>query len=596
MRRLNVICALVSVAGAWALARDDEISLKLQHQKALTSAPGIRGAPEVHASILAEIQYLQEQFESSKATGLVVQYSKPSSRLEHEAQLFEARNFTQPLDHFDETTDVTFNQRYFLAMQWYLAGVDKRKKTVDGREIVPVILYDGGETTLDERVNVLDNGILAILANATGGIGVLLEHRYYGTSIPNRSDLGPGDDWGVDQLRWLDTRQSLEDSAEFARRLHFEGVPSDCEYRVIYYGGSYAGARAAFLREQYPKEIFGAIASSAVVAATVQLPEYYYTVARGSAPECSQSLQTAIAAIDRIISPDPSLGSQQNSVNHSRAAALKSLFGLSHAPNLNDFANLLTLPLGAFQTLSWLQDGKPTAWSEFCDMLNNATVAQDVRENQHDELSVIGSVPSAVLGYAAYTKNHLERHCKKNHCGTQDPVHFRHDHGSLSTSKAWQFQICNEYGYYQVAPPVSNVSSEPPKSAGPKIVSSRIDEEYMSLLCRKGFSPGNHWEIPARPKVEIVNRIGNFRIAKDRLAIVDGQYDPWRPMTEHSDEYAAGGDREDTLTRPFKLIPNCWHHCDSDGLADPRKEPTRIQQIHQAQVEFVRHWLDLDSD
>ena len=32
-----------------------------------------------------------------------------------------------------------------------------------------------------ERLPFLDTGIVEILARATGGIGIVLEHRYYGT-------------------------------------------------------------------------------------------------------------------------------------------------------------------------------------------------------------------------------------------------------------------------------------------------------------------------------------------------------------------------------------------------------------------------------
>ncbi|WFD01614.1 hypothetical protein MOBT1_000290 [Malassezia obtusa] len=541
-------------------------------------------------TISAEIEQLKSRLER-QANGIVVQDPNDAHYPSKTERNYRECNFTQPLDHFDGSTNVTFQQRYFLATQWYESGAALRNRTEDGREIVPVILYDGGETTLEERTNVLDNGIVSILAKATGGIGVLLEHRYYGTSIPNRTELGPGEDWGVDELRWLDTRQSLEDSANFVRKIHFEGVPKDAELRVIYYGGSYAGARAAFVRELYPDQIWGAIASSAVVAATVQLPEYYYAIARGSSASCSQALQRAIAAVDRVIAPEPEWGSRQRYVNYTQAHALTALFGLSNVPTLNDFANLLTMPLGSFQALSWLQDGRSTAWSEFCGTLTNSTLIQSVRSKHAEELDVLGRLPDSVLGYAAYAQEHLSRHCRKGLCSTQDIEHFRNDHGKLSTNKAWQFQICNEYGYYQVAPPISNVTGSPPKPSGPKVVSSRIDEHWMSVTCRHGFTPGQHWTIPARPNVTAVNRIGNMGLHTARLAIIDGQYDPWRPMTQHSDEYAYGGLRDDTMERPFKLIPHCWHHCDSDGLADMAQEPQRIQDIHRSQIAFVRHWL-----
>jgi hypothetical protein len=39
---------------------------------------------------------------------------------------------------------------------------------------------DGGETSVTDRLPYLDTGIVDILANATNGLGVILEHRYYG--------------------------------------------------------------------------------------------------------------------------------------------------------------------------------------------------------------------------------------------------------------------------------------------------------------------------------------------------------------------------------------------------------------------------------
>lgn len=591
MRGWTWLWAVVAASCVLALGPSDAIERQIRHKQALLQAPGMRGAPGLQASIEGEIAQLRAQLTSPKSALIVQNESTLLDEAPPEYN-YKVLNMTQPLDHFDGSTNVTFEQRYFLSMDWYESGGDKRNKKQDGREIVPVILYDGGETSLRNRIQMFANGIVGVLANATGGIAVLLEHRYYGTSIPNRTELGPGEDWGVDQLRWLNTRQSLEDSAEFVRKMQFQGVPDNAEFRVIYYGGSYAGARAAFMRTLYPDLIHGAIASSAVVAATVTLPEYYYAIAHGSDTQCSQALQTAINAIDKIIAPVPEAGSNQTNVNNTQAGALKSLFGLAYAPSLNDFANFLTLPLGMFQSLTWVPDNREEEmWNNFCNMVTNATVIDEVKQKHPDELSVLGPLPGSVLGWAAYMEENMAHYCEEKSCSTQDPVRFRNDNGTLKTSKAWQFQVCNDYGYYQVAPPIANVTSLPPKPSGPKLVSWRIDEEWMSLLCREGFTPGEHWTIPPRPDVSIVNRIGNMGLDSKRLAIIDGQYDPWRPMTQHSEEYAYGGVREDTMDTPFKLIPDCWHHCDSSALADPSKEPPRIREIHDAEIAFVQRWL-----
>jgi hypothetical protein len=79
---------------------------------------------------------------------------------------FPVFNFTQPLDHFADT-GFTWNQRYFVNSRHYKPGG-------------PVIVLDGGETSVTDRLPFLDTGIVDILANATNGLGVILEHRYYG--------------------------------------------------------------------------------------------------------------------------------------------------------------------------------------------------------------------------------------------------------------------------------------------------------------------------------------------------------------------------------------------------------------------------------
>lgn len=84
---------------------------------------------------------------------------------------FEAQYFTQPLDHFSNTSH-TFSQRYWINTRHYKAGTGG-----------PVIVLDGGETSGEDRIPFLDTGIVEILARATGGVGVVLEHRYYGESL-----------------------------------------------------------------------------------------------------------------------------------------------------------------------------------------------------------------------------------------------------------------------------------------------------------------------------------------------------------------------------------------------------------------------------
>jgi hypothetical protein len=43
------------------------------------------------------------------------------------------------------------------------------------------------------------------------------------------------------------------------------------------------------------------------------------------------------------------------------------------------------------------------------------------------------------------------------------------------------------------------------------------------LFSWQAFPPGKHFEIPAMPNITAVNALGDFDIAADRLAIIDGE-------------------------------------------------------------------------
>ena len=92
------------------------------------------------------------------------------SRRAVNAATFPQYNFTQPLDHTKDT-GFTWNQRFWVSNRHYVPGG-------------PVIVLDSGESAGEGRLPYLDTGIVDILTNATGGLGIVLEHRYYGKSVP----------------------------------------------------------------------------------------------------------------------------------------------------------------------------------------------------------------------------------------------------------------------------------------------------------------------------------------------------------------------------------------------------------------------------
>ncbi|KAK2465427.1 hypothetical protein APHAL10511_002781 [Amanita phalloides] len=478
---------------------------------------------------------------------------------------FEPHWFEQPLDHFlNSTGEHKWQQRYWVNARHYKPGRNS-----------PVIVLDGGETSGEDRLPFLDTGIVEILAKATGGLGVVLEHRYYGQSLPVKN-------FTTDSLRWLSNEQAAADSANFMANVKFDGTEEDLTAPGtpwIYYGGSYAGARAAHMRVLYPELVYGAIASSAVTHAMIENWQYMDIIRTSADQKCSSRIESAIKTIDLLLEhPYP-------------ARMIKSQFGLSDLKHNADFASLLQTPLERWQDKVWDPQVGSTAFDDFCTAVNNvwgfpvAVAAQDLGYGHPDRMvSLPGglTIDFSILAYARWIKKNVVSICPteftQDECfGTYDDAKFQ-DTQIDQEWRLWQFQVCTQWGYFATAPP----------SYRPRIVSKLLTIDYASKICKQAFPPGEHFQVPNLPNVTAVNALGDFGLSADRLAFIDGEVDPWLPNTPHS-SYAPK--RKDTLLRPFKLIPNAVHHYDEYGLRNMSDEPLEIQNVHKEMIEFVLEWL-----
>lgn len=100
------------------------------------------------------------------------------------------------------------------------------------------------------------------------------------------------------------------------------------------------------------------------------------------------------------------------------------------------------------------------------------------------------------------------------------------------TWRLWTYQYCTEWGYITVSgdPDLSMgardslepQTSPPEPHKYPPIISRLLDFEYQHKICRQAFPPGEHTVVPALPNIEVVNVLGDFDLAADRLAFIDG--------------------------------------------------------------------------
>jgi hypothetical protein len=268
------------------------------------------------------------------------------------ADLYTAYNLSVPVDHFhnesmyEPHSNESFNLRYFFDATHYKPGG-------------PVIVLQSGETSVTDRLPYLQKGIVYQLAKATNGLGVILEHRYYGTSfpVPNLE---------TENLRFLTTEQALADQAYFQTHVVFPGMEDQNltapNTPWIAYGGSYAGAFVAFMRKQYPDITWGAISSSGVTEAIWDFWQYYEPIRVFGPPDCIANHQKMMNILDTII-----MANDSQTVDD-----LKSAFQLQNLTNNQDFANLVSYGIQSWQSRNWDPAVGSDAVFEYCGNITSS--------------------------------------------------------------------------------------------------------------------------------------------------------------------------------------------------------------------------------
>ncbi|KAI5459445.1 peptidase S28 [Mariannaea sp. PMI_226] len=486
-----------------------------------------------------------------------------------------AHNFSVPVDHFPSVpvyephSEDNFSLRYWFDAKHYSEGG-------------PVIILASGETRGEDRLPFLEHGILSMLAEATGGLAVILEHRYYGRSFPVP-------DLSAENMRFLSTEQALADTAYFAQHVQFPGLEhvnlTAPNVPYIIYGGSYAGAFAAFARKLYPDLFWGAIASSAVTEAIVDYWEYYEAARLFSPGDCAVTTQKLTHVVDNIL-----LGRDETSKQ-----LLKQAFGLEELRD-DDFANVLSRGISGLQASNWDPEEDDSDFAFYCSSISSADILfassrslapvakQLLRAGGYE--TEVDVLTNRMLNYIGYIRAHLREdlrtYCKNknvNECYSSRGTHNRTtlDQGM---GRSWGYQTCTQWGYFQTGSGV-------PSDQLP-LISRLIDLNFTTIHCREAFN------ITKPPDVESINKLGGLNFRYPRVAFIDGAADPWRAATPHR---IGLPQRVSTTSEPFILIDHGVHHWDENNLR-PKSisiglPPPSVAAAQSQIISFVQAWLEV---
>jgi len=500
----------------------------------------------------------------------------------------QAHNFSIPVDHFHNSfayephSDASYANRYFIDDTHYSPGG-------------PVILYLGGETAAENRLPLFHGGIIQKIANATGGLQVILEHRYYGYRGAGEGSW-PTPDLSTHNMRFLTTEQALADTAFFAQNIVFPGH-EDVNLTAkavpwIVYGGSYAGAQAAFQRKLYPDVFWGAISSSGVTEAIYEYPEYWQMIQEHAPQKCIRTTEAITEAFDVIL---------MNKTE--RIPELKELFGLRNLTSNKDFASLLLFSgIGGWQARNWDPVISGTTFDNYCEevtsneLLYPGTLSQAGKVN--DLLAMNGALTPDhmtvnltlatlnLIGFVNRTEIAPCLHRKgstADSCFASPSASFWAKDDLEASYRSWPYQYCTQWGYLQTGS--GQVTDRKP------ILSRTLDLEFESRVCKYAFN------ITTPPDTDAINKYGGFNISYPRLAHIAGSADPWTPATPWKEELKQWEWRKNDTSEPFLLIEGAVHHWDSNGLVEGeeregRRVPEAVRRVQEYEVEFVSEWVE----
>ncbi|KAF8532878.1 serine carboxypeptidase S28-domain-containing protein [Trichophaea hybrida] len=459
-----------------------------------------------------------------------------------------------PLDHFGNGNG-TFKNRYWVYDAAYKPGG-------------PIIVDDAGESDAAPFAKDMKSSLTVSFANATGGIVINWEHRYYGESqppVPGPSILQP-EKLG-EYYKYLTVEQALEDFVTFAKNFTYKGQdlnPGNVPW--VFVGGSYPGARSAWLRQRNPEIVFVSYASSAVVEVSEQLPQYeeaifHYYDTHGR-KGCMDDLRGLIAWMSKVV---------ENKDQHAYETFTRSIYRSQSSDIYHNYFQLSpdqgsnywdrvkkTLDPMVDYVFADFQNGDHSVTSDFCDDLQEKAAKFVTYNQQHQRLVDHGLIEA--LGFyqaqtimagafydlftelladpgletrdstAASGREVEDAPAKDNKVDTDtsgDIVNgnkcSKSDKNAcqklITDNQGWFYQTCSELGYFFTKDDMPN---RKPEQLSFRNVTYNI-QDCVSLF---GSS------VARGPSLAPLKKYGGKKtLNPSNTYWVDGQYDPWRPTT-----------------------------------------------------------------
>ncbi|KAL0882416.1 hypothetical protein ABMA27_000899 [Loxostege sticticalis] len=429
---------------------------------------------------------------------------------------------TMPIDHFDPQNTDTYQMRFMYNGEFF------------GGPGSPVFIMIGGEW--DIAPGWLRAGNMYAMAQENRGFQIYTEHRFYGESLPYQN-------FTVENLRFLNVDQALADLAYFIRD-YVRAQPRFADSKIIMYGGSYAANMALWFKQRYPHLAVGVVASSGPIKAQIDFTGYLEVVHEAFLLEGGEQ---CISTIRQGI---------QDTVEALRTEEGRRLveFNYRHCGPLPDYDD--PFELGYFMgQITWtfsgaVQQARPGTLLGICE---------NFRTNAY------GSTPMEQIGGFIAHRNNLQT------CWTMGFDLLLDLYSQRTNSRAWYYQTCTEYGFFQTAPRSGTVFD-------PLWL---LNVDFYVEVCKRAFSEKFDKEFVFAAADRVNEVYGGLNPRVNNTINIHGYIDPWRALGVY--------DRDISQSSPTHTVPRASHCFDMQGWLTT--DTIRMTRAQQAARRLVASWL-----
>merc|ERR1719317_1031584 len=436
----------------------------------------------------------------------------------------EDQYFEQVLDHFNAIDERTWQQRYWENLEHYVEGG-------------PAFIMIGGEAEANPKW--MTYGQWYKWAQENGAAMFELEHRYYGQSQPT-------EDMSTDNMRYLSSRQGLEDLGHFMTAMNKK---YNLTGSWITFGGSYPGSLSAWMSLRFPHLVAGSVSSSGPLFAKLDYFEYLQVVADAldtTGPGCNVAMTEALTAVENLV------GDEDKWEDLSTMFRLCSTLNGSNSLDVMSFMELLIDNLAAI--VQYNGHYEEDIFS-ICAIMTDDSIGEPINRLAAVNDVMLGSDADMCLDhtYATFLAQLSETSWSGEGVGWRQ----------------WIWQTCTEFGWYQTTNQENGVYGH------------TLPLDFFEQWCQDAFGAQFTHEMMEKSVAASNIEYGGYEPSVNNVVFVHGSIDPWHAM----------GVLEDLHEGAPSIYITGTSHC-ADMYADSSSDPEELTAARIRIGKLVHGWVE----